>query len=139
MLCSVIVSSAAFLMGRSGGISGFVAGFAVIGIGGRLRFALLHPQAACRVVFLTFCRRWLLRLAELDAAGRLNTTKGQPVLNLAMSLATATLFDNLSQRAAATREIRASLDAALAGARPAADRLDELEQRRREKAAQAGL
>ena len=45
-------------------------------------FALLHPQAACRVVFLTFCRRWLLRLAELDAAGRLNTTKGQLVLNL---------------------------------------------------------
>ena len=77
--------------------------------------------------------------AELDAAGRRNTTKGQLVLYLATALTTATLFDNLSQRAAATREIRASLDAALAGAPRPADTVDELEQRRREKAARAGL
>ena len=74
---------------------------------------------------------------ELDAAGRLNTAKGQLALQLAMDLSSAGAFDNLSQRAAATREIRASLEAALAGARPSADALDELEKRRREKAARA--
>lgn len=74
---------------------------------------------------------------ELDKAGRLASAKGQLTLQLAVDLAGAGSFDNLSQRAAAVREIRASLDAALAGAKPPASALDDLERRRREKAAGA--
>lgn len=76
-------------------------------------------------------------IQELNSAGRLNSVKGQLTLGLALNLVSAGVFDNLSQRASATREVRASLDAALAGAKPSADALDELERRRREKAASA--
>jgi hypothetical protein len=66
--------------------------------------------------------------AELEAAGRLNTARGQMALELAMFVGNP--FDNGSQRAALLRELRACLDAALEGAKVADDPLDEIRARR---------
>jgi hypothetical protein len=74
-------------------------------------------------------------LQELSAAGRLNTAAGQFALRLALELDSP--MNNGSQQAALVRQALASLNAALAGAPPPADELDELERRRREKAAMA--
>ena len=74
---------------------------------------------------------------ELEEAGRLETTLGQAALALAVRIAAGN--DTGSAVASLTRELRATLDAALAGARVAASPLeqmrDELAERRRMKGA----
>jgi hypothetical protein len=66
--------------------------------------------------------------AELEAASRLSTAKGQMVLLLAEAFANP--FNNGSQQAALMRELRACLEAALEGSKIANDPLDEIRARR---------
>jgi hypothetical protein len=72
---------------------------------------------------------------ELEAAGRLDTVLGQQALLLAAQMAAAK--GSGSAAAALSRELRAVMDAALAGAPKAADSLDELAKRRERKASGA--
>lgn len=72
---------------------------------------------------------------ELEAAGRLESSLGQQALELARHMASP--FDTGSARASVSRELRAVMDAALADAPKAADALDELALRRRDKASSA--
>jgi hypothetical protein len=70
-------------------------------------------------------------LAELKAAGRVNTAKGQACLLLADRLDER--VDTAAGAASAVKQLRESLDDALAGARVAADPVDELRRRREAK------
>jgi hypothetical protein len=72
---------------------------------------------------------------ELETVDRLGSVLGQQALELARQLASP--FDTGSARAAVSRELRATMAALLADAPAAADKLDELEERRRLKAAGA--
>lgn len=69
--------------------------------------------------------------AELVAAGRLETAKGQMALELAAAYGSP--FDNGSQKASLMRAVRDLLDDALDGAEVADDPLDELRGRRERK------
>ena len=70
--------------------------------------------------------------AELEAADRLETALGQQAVVLAGLMGSQ--FDTGAAKASLSRELRAVMDAALADAPKAADRLDELAERRRRKA-----
>jgi len=70
---------------------------------------------------------------KLEDAGQLDTVLGQQAVMLAERLATQE--DTGSAVAALSKELRAVMDAALKDAPKAADRVDELAERRRRKAA----
>lgn len=74
-------------------------------------------------------------MRELEAAGRLETVLGQQAVKLAERMCSQ--FDTGSATASVSRELRAVMDAALAGAPKAADSLDELANRRKLKASGA--
>lgn len=69
--------------------------------------------------------------AELAAAGRADTAKGRAALLLAERLDER--IDTAAGAAAAVKQLREALDDALAGARVAADPVDELRRRREAK------
>jgi hypothetical protein len=73
--------------------------------------------------------------AELDTAGRVDTTLGQAALRLAARIDGG--GDTGAGMASLSRELRATMDAALRNAAKSADRLDELAARREQKAAGA--
>lgn len=70
-------------------------------------------------------------LAELESAGRVHTAKGQACLLLADRLDER--VDTAAGAASAVKQLRESLDDALAGATVAADPVDELRRRREAK------
>lgn len=70
-------------------------------------------------------------LSELNAAGRADTAKGRACLLLAERLDERA--DTAAGAAAAVKQLRESLDDALAGATVAADPVDELRRRREAK------
>lgn len=74
---------------------------------------------------------------QLDQAGRLSTPEGAHVLLLAQLLAQSASGTTPSGAAALSRELRAAMELALRGAPRQADEVDELEARRRQKAAGA--
>lgn len=73
--------------------------------------------------------------AELEAAERDATALGAQALALAARIDTGA--DTGSAIAALSKELRAVMDSALAGAAKAADKLDELSERRKRKASGA--
>lgn len=68
--------------------------------------------------------------AELAGAGLLDSVEGAVVLTLARRIDTSGPLETGSAFAALTKEFRAALSAAMAGAESAADPLDELRMRR---------
>ena len=75
-------------------------------------------------------------LADLEAAGRLDTVKGQTLLRLAREADSGRV--TAAQLGSLASNLLKVEDAALAGARrPEPDRLDEVSERRRRKAAEA--
>ncbi len=71
--------------------------------------------------------------AELETAGRLETVAGGVVMALAKRIDVAGAEETGSAFAALTKELRAALAAAVAGAEQAIDPIDELRQQRERK------
>ena len=86
-----------------------------------------EPEAASEVDWTAF-PLVAATAAELEAAGRLDTSLGQQALTVALKVCSP--FETGSGVASASKELRAIMAAALDGANIAADPLDELRARR---------